>query len=380
MPERECEILREIQLGHVALEEVFEHWDVSLSEVRRHLLVCVACAASMDEVRIQLRHFDRTRLAEIDQDLCSKLEKTLQWAEFSARGWAEAIAEDMPRFVEIREDFVEDASAGFLSQNRERVYLEIVRLHAEVGKRVEGWFETFLPRGLGGNCLQTLSLAPDLVRLLCSTNPEAAKSLLRALLLKEAFGCLTENIADTLAPKMNSGELLGGDLWSPIAWATVWGHYSALAEFSSGRLSESLVGISESRATPLPEGLEDLLHSVAEISQRIEGVLEGQTAMMERIEEIEKAEKQLLNCYDNAPERVKESCQKTLRAALGSRLDDLAPTTQTFLLAAELGYAQLPSDTDFSAVIVSYSKAFEFEFKRAITPLRSCIKSPTLHA
>ncbi|MCX6627514.1 MAG: hypothetical protein NTW28_07795, partial [Candidatus Solibacter sp.] len=95
----------------------------------------------------------------------------------------------------------------------------------------------------------------------------------------------------------------------------------------------------------------------------------------ERIEEIEKAERQLLNVYDNAPDRVKESCQKTLREALGSLLDDLAQPTRAFLLAAELGYKQLPADADFSAVIVGYSKAFESEFRLAIAPLRDPIET-----
>ena len=329
-----------------------------------------------EELRpVTLRHFDRTRLAEIDQDLRSSLEEALQWAESSARDWAAAIADILDRRGGTEESFVEDATEGFVSQNRDRVYLEIIRLHSDIGKRVEDWFETFLPSGLGRNWLQTLSLAPDLIRLLCNTNQEAAKSLLRALLLKGAFGSLTEDIADAAAPKMNSGELFGGDLWSPVAWADVWDHYSTLSSLSIGRLSESLIGIGEPRSEAPPEGLEKLLHSVEELSQRTEEIWQGQTAIMERIEEIEKAEKQLLNAYDNAPDRVKESCQKTLRAALGSLLDDLAQPTRAFLLAAELGYKQLPGDADFSAVIVSYSKAFEFEFKLAIAPLRGRIET-----
>ncbi|MGO9256333.1 MAG: hypothetical protein ACLQU1_08545 [Bryobacteraceae bacterium] len=376
MPERECEVLRDIQLGNVGLEEAFEVSGISPYAVRRHLLVCAACAASMDEVRVQLRHFDRARLAEIDQDLRSKLDEALHWAESSARGWAEDIAEGMS----VGESFVEDASAGFVSQNRERVQLEIIRLHSDIGKRVEGWFETFLPPDLAGNWLQTLSLAPDLVRLLCSTNQEAAKVLLRALLLREAFGCLTEDIADAVAPKMNSGELFGGDLSSPIAWKTVWRHYSALAGLSIGRLSESLVGITEPRSAPRPEGFDKLLQRVEEISQRTDEIWQGQTAMMERIDEIEKAERQLLTAYDNAPDRIKESCQKTLRAALGSLYDDLATRTCAFLLAAELGYAQLPAEIDFSTVMVGYSKAFECEFRRAIAPLRSCVEAVSTNA
>jgi hypothetical protein len=329
----------------------------------------------MEEVRVQLRHFDWTRLAEIDKDLRSKLEETQQWAESSAKSWAETIADVLfSRGEDGLESFVEDASRDFVRQNENTMYLKVIRLHADIGKKVEDWFETFLPAGLGGNWIQDLSLAPDLIRLLCSTNQEAAKSLLRATLLKQAFDCLTDDIAGAVAPELNSGELFGGDPLSPIAWAAVWVHYSALADLSIGRLSELIVGIGGPSYEPLPAGFEKLLRSVEEISQRTEEIWQGQTAMMERIEESEKAVRQLLNAYDNAPDRLKESCQKTLQAALGPLFDDLSQQTRAFLLAAELGYVQLPAEVDFSAVIVGYSKAFEFEFRRAIMPLRRCME------
>ncbi|MCX6627513.1 MAG: hypothetical protein NTW28_07790, partial [Candidatus Solibacter sp.] len=281
MSDHQCEVLREIQLGHIGLEDVFEVSGVSPSDGRRHLLVCATCAASMDEVRVQLRHFDWTRLAEIDQDLRSRVEKALQWAESSARDRAGDIFDSFSFLGGTREDFVNDAGADFVRQNMDRVYLEIIRAHSVIGGRVADWFDTFLPSGTGRNWLQTLSLAPDLIRLLCNTNQEAAKSLLRALLLKEAFGSLTEDVADAIAPEMNSGDLYGGDPWSPIAWASVWDHYTVLSGLSFGRLSESLVGI-EPRSEPVPEGFENLLRrveqGVAESQRKLEEMLQGQTA------------------------------------------------------------------------------------------------------
>jgi hypothetical protein len=67
MTGRECAALREIQLGHVGVEDFASGLDneygVTLSDLRRHLLDCATCAASMDEVRVN-REAEAKHLAE----------------------------------------------------------------------------------------------------------------------------------------------------------------------------------------------------------------------------------------------------------------------------------------------------------------------------
>ncbi len=329
MTGRECAALQEIQLGHVGVEDFASGLD--------------------NEYGVTL----------------------------SARGTAEDIFDLMltPRTggaLEPRESYVEAASVDLFSKASERVYLEIVLLYARAGKAAGDWFGTFLPPGAPCNWLQRLSLAPDLIRLL-RNDQDAAKSLLCALFLGEAFGGLTAGVAEALAPSGSFPIPFQVDA-SPVAWAKVLDHYSAFAALQATRLLENTVGGTVPRPELCPEGTEQIMRILETISQKTEEISQGQTAMMERIWEIEKAERQLLDTYERSPDQIKESCKTTLRDAPGLHFDELEKPTQKFLLAAEYGYTQQPEDVDFSDVILGNSKAFEFEFRRAIAPVRKSME------
>jgi hypothetical protein len=176
-------------------------------------------------------------------------------------------------------------------------------------------------------------------------------------------------------PKVPTGVNLGV-LYKGIQTASVRYVDNYLIETARHPLGATQLDAS-SRMTELPTHLQNAGQKhekqTEEGRQRMEDLLQGQTAMMGSMTEIEKAARKLLDISRKAPDATKNECEATFRDALGSQYDELAAPARDFLLAAEWGYIQNPSFIDCSAVVLNLTKVFEVEFHRAIKPLREIL-------
>jgi hypothetical protein len=406
MDSRPCDALREIEIGGLTFQHfapprvfvsgVYDRFGVTVSDLRWHLPLCQTCEAIFG-VENKLADFDRLcfeKLIELAASLQECLEARIREEEEYAEAYASSCAEEFvgeqQHFGYSRELLFEAEKEFRLQESRPKIYYWAVRLHAAFGGVVARWLETLLdpafPRvlvygeaGLADVRIrysegrEAMRLPSELAHLLTMGRQDVAAPLLRALLLAEALGGLVDK-AD-LSELITEGEELirhgGGGGGPAIDWEMVWKHYSAFAVLESARvLPMESIAAPSLRALPR-EDLEIIGRSLQVIEQRTEDLLQGQTAMMERQCEMEKAERQLLNAFEKSSTQNRESCQDRVKESLGGLYDLLDDPARKFLVSAEFGCDTTPPDLDFSGAIVLFTKAFEHELHRALKPLRS---------
>jgi hypothetical protein len=325
-----------------------------------------------------MQYFDREQLLNLTRSLSAipqALDEFLRLEEILARGSAEDIAKGVLEEDEADGGFIDAAYADLMDQAHERLHLAMVRAHAVVGREFEVWFETFIAPVQSRSWLEKVTLAPDVIRAISSSDQEASTSLVRALLLREAFGEISADLAESLAPSRTYPMIFGaGD--SPIAWTIVWRHYSSLAE----AVVTQIEGIAPnpkraSEAVPAAVDMLRLLQHISEatnaVVKRTDDIWDGQTAMMEHSSEIGRAVKKVLDAVDHDSPM---SIEAALRDSLGPLFDWLGQPARRFLLAAEFDYSRRPDDLDFSPVIICLTKAFESELKRALGEFKQPIE------
>ncbi len=107
-------------------------------------------------------------------------------------------------------------------------------------------------------------------------------------------------------------------------------------------------------------------------AEKVDGVYEDQTAMIEIQQDLMDRMRRLEEWCEaqdvprNVPEAIDAECEAALRGALGSRFDELAERTRSFLLEAERHYTYPHRESDFTAAMISLTKAFECEFRRRV--------------
>jgi len=432
---REIQLGR-VGFEHFAPPEVFtsglfQQFGVTVADLRWHLAYCAVCG-SKKEVRDQLAYFDQLRftklieglesLQECVQERFRRKEEVAEKVAHMADGLIEPDGED----EDFREMSAEANRELILEQVRPRVYLWAIKLHAVVGDTVGRWLETFLPPAFprrkfvqfdsfemlpgddqivldpsdvriedtgcslsladsdvqidytGGR--ERIQLPPDLFHLLAQTAQEPKGLVFRALLLKEAFGSLVRNndlqsllieglepiVIEGLGPIDNGHDIPGGD------WQKVWEHYSAFADLEANRLAASPAMAGPTGTLPTPSSIEALAQYLASIDRTTKDLLQGQTPMMDSLERIESAQRQLLEKYDKIPAGRRDECAATIKDALGTLFDALEDSAKKFLITAEYHYIQNPTEVelDFSDVILHFTKAFEAELKRVIERFR----------
>jgi hypothetical protein len=235
-------------------------------------------------------------------------------------------------------------------------------------------FETFIAPVHSRSWLEKVALAPDVIRAISNSDHEASSSLIRALLLREAFGEISADLAKSLAPERTHPKIFGaGD--SPVAWTMVWRHYSSLAETVVSQL-EGIVPDSKRASEALSTHgemlrlLRDMSEATTSLLKRTDEIWEGQTAMMDYTSEIGRAVKQVLDAVERSP----TSIEAALRDLLGPLFDRLGKPARKFLIAAEFDFSRRPDDLDFSAVIILLTKTFESELKRAFGEFKQAIE------
>jgi uncharacterized protein YukE len=349
----------------------------------------------MSGVRDQLTDFDLVRfekLIELLGQLQESLQKRLWREEVYAEGLASMHADEYVSKQEGQgyswEDWFESRKAGELQEVRPKVYFWAVRLHAAVGRLVARWLELFLPPafprvfiyGEAGRAdvrleysegRKRILLPAELFKLLTNSSQGAAALLFRALLLGEAVGGLVEK-AD-LSELILEGEepARRGDAGPTIDWEKVWEHYSAFADLETTNLLSRGGATGPNNLAVLPEKVEAIFQVLQKIDQTTEGIFQGQTAMMERQSEMEKATRQLLDACEKASTERRESCQQSVKQNLGELYDLLDDRTRRFLVSAEFGCVTTPLELDFSGAIVLFTKAFEHELQRTLGQFRS---------
>ena len=388
MEARACQVLREIQLGNLTVQDfgthnvgksdAFSRYHITIADLRRHLLDCIDCSNRMSEFRVQMQCFDREQRLNLTQSLNAipqVLDEFLLREEILARGSAEDIAKGVLEEDEADDGFIDAAYADLMDQAHERLHLAMVRAHADVGREFEIWLQTFIEPVQSRSWLEKITLAPDVIRAISSSDQEASASLVRALLLREAFGEMSADLAESLAPARTQPKIFGaGD--SPLAWTMVWRHYSSLAEAVVTKIEDIVPnpkGVSE--AFPAPGEMLRLLQHISEAQiaglKRTDEIWDGQTAMMEYTSEIGRTLKQVLDAVD--PDS-RMSIEAALRDSLGPLFDRLGQPARTFLIAAEFDYSRRPDDIDFSSVIIYLTKTFESELKRALGEFKQAIE------
>jgi len=328
MDSRPCDALREIQIGCLDFESfaapqvfvsgVYDQYGVTVADLRWHLPRCDNCGA-VGGVRDQLTDFDRLRFEKLIESL-GRLQESLQARLWREEVYAEGLASfQADEFVGKQEgqrysweDWFESVKDSELQEVRPRVYFWAVRLHAALGQAVARWLELFLPpafprvfiygeTGLADVRIdysegrKRILLPPELSQLLTKSSQGAAALLFRALLLGEAAGGLVKK-ADLSELILEGKEpARRGDTSPAIDWEKVWEHYSAFADLETTRLLSGGRATGSSGVTVSPEKIETIIQSLQTIDQRTEDLLQGQTAMMERQTEMEKATRQLLD-------------------------------------------------------------------------------------
>lgn len=405
MTDSPCEVFREIELKHLRIEDfalpdvftsgLYSRYDVTIADLRWHLFGCSTCTA-MREAGAQLRDFDKERfegLAHIlewaDGLVQERLRRQEDIAEAVASDMADAYVRDLGAEAEYsREGLVEAYKDGMFRQEVEpKIHYWAVKLHTFLGGGVNGWLETLLPpsfprirhyteAGLADVRIDfTEGFSRGQLALIDRVLPSEAagpglRPLLRALLLDEAFGGSVTD-ADVVASVREAGKPVAGSGQTPaLHWKKLWEQYTAFADTLVKGFFSGVVIPRTTELVIISDGAPKVIEQLNRIDQNSEAALAGQTAMMERSWEMEKAVRQLLNALERSPNQVKQSCIDTAQNALGSQWDALAEPTKRFLLTAEYGYTQFPADVDFSGVIISFTKAFETELKQRIEPFR----------
>ena len=207
--------------------------------------------------------------------------------------------------------------------------------------------------------------------LLTTTDEKIEGAFLRSLLLAEAFAGTLE---DASAQQLLLSIVSDSPKQQGISWEKVWEHYSALANLEASRLRNSLA-----KRNPLQTQLtSESIQAIFEPLQRIETKMDelkdvlrfDHTVIMERQAEMEKALRELLEKANRAPSDLLNSCRSDVRSILGEMFDKLDPTAPKFLITAEYGYQQYPTEADFSGVVMGFTKAFEVQLKKAIEPFK----------
>lgn len=373
-----CEALRQIQLGNLTIRdfippqvfksEHFKQYKVTMADLRQHLLDCGACGEAMNRAMLQLKEFDE----EWSSIVIEQLESVLN-----------GLDEDLDMLPGLPGD-----TDGIYETELNFAHLRAVQDHVRVGKSLRTFFEVLfttaqafdaasLKRRAGRLEQETASpcvtLPKEVGEILVHGAAGTAREALRALLLADSFYGYFE-------PEREGRRYT--EIWGlkardadGIEWMRIWQHFSTLADLEVDRLRGLDPEASSSKFSELIKQLEAAFDTLVKIDQRTESLLDGQTAMMERICQLERATRELLDQSAKAREDIRASCQQTLVNALYPVWAGLEDRTRDFLLAAEYGYTQYPADMDFSCVITLFTKAFEFELKRALKPAEDALKT-----
>lgn len=335
-----------------------------------------------------------TALTSVDELVGVVIER----AHGLALGEAKDIAE-MSDDESMRDDIVEMESERLLEEARPGIYIAAIRLQIMIASAVERWLETHLPpvvrriqsvelkswqvsdiwldsREAGPQ--QWLTSAQSALRFLMQGSA-TSKLLIRALFLREAFSQLLPESArrpgdvESLKRFLEAGLSLTDSQSAAIKsmgfdWPRIWEHYSLMAELEAARIVAPHP-TAELKTVRGDQQMAAILQRLGEHSDKLDSVLSGQTAMMDRLEAIEAAAGALIKRFDRASDEEKQRCEQTIRAAIGTLFDALLPTSRKFLLAAEWAYSNNPVDLDFSSVVVVFTKAFEAEFRQVTAPL-----------
>ena len=111
------------------------------------------------------------------------------------------------------------------------------------------------------------------------------------------------------------------------------------------------------------------------IDEAVEAIRSDHMAIMGSQAEMEKALRELLEKAEQAPSGLYDSCQKEVQNVLEVMFEKLEPSAQKFLVTAEWGYQNYPMESDFSGVIIGFTKVYEVQFKRAIEPFRESLQN-----
>ncbi|MBZ5555570.1 MAG: hypothetical protein LAO21_22920 [Acidobacteriia bacterium] len=398
-----CKVLREIQLGHLSTADftspkvfvsgLYKQYELTIADLRRHIQECGNCAESMAEVRVQLQHFDEEQFAVLYAVL-----KTLEGIADQELDDERSTAEDQARDV-LEHDFqptadeagmVEDLASELFAQGKQMIFFRTVARYSWVGMIIGRWLETFLPPsiprllvvhedgpydiGLSNQEVGTfLHLAPDLLRML-ENKADNAAPFLRALFLAEAF--------QGLLPKASTvEEFLEKHLafcwrneFAGISWERLLKHYLMLADLEANQLSQSLPAPITRHSQSLLEKVELISQQLQQMDKKVDQLPEvlhdDHCIIMKQLEDLGRAHQQLIKAFDTAPAETRNKCQQIIHTALGALFDRLDEKTRSFLLTGEFGYEHMPSDFDFSGVILAFMKAFEHELHRSIVPIR----------
>ena len=335
--------MREIQIGCLGFESfappevfvsgVYDQYGVTVADLRWHLPSCDNCAA-ISGVRDQLTDFDRVRfekliesLGQLQETLQKRLQREEAYAEFSASLYADEFVGKQEGQGYSREDVFDANRELELQEVRPKVYFWAVRLHAAVGQVVAHWLEMFLPPAFPREFIygqagladvridyttgrKRILLPPELFQLLTNSSQGAAGLLFRALLLGEAVGGLVEN-TDLLKLLLEGEEpARSGDAGPAIDWQKIWEQYSAFADLEMRSLLSGVGATGSGGSAVSRETIETIIQSLQTIDQRTEDLLQGQTAIMERICEMEKAARQLLDAYEKASTERRDPASK----------------------------------------------------------------------
>ena len=156
---------------------------------------------------------------------------------------------------------------------------------------------------------KTVYLAKDFIEIFPNISQERASHCLRALYLAETFGGMWS--VDELK-QLRKSELESSVPNAPgVDWEKVLQHYSMLADLETNRFSLTATRAGSLQSPVLQEGIKSIMRMlepialIPKISQNTKDLLHGQTAVMVRIDEIEKAERQVLEACEKAPPKSK---------------------------------------------------------------------------
>jgi hypothetical protein len=415
-----CEALHEIQLGKLSIEDfvpprvysskVYGRFRSTISDLRWHLTECTQCAKTMGEVRDQLDDFDEGELTEItgvtkqfDELLKERLDGEKSLAHREAEDWADDFSQEVldPSFP--REEIIRVDGQSIFEQRKEIAFLWAIQVSVFLGLEFRRWIETFLPpkikrkkpipTGLsrsafivnmseeameryedsredpildqylsGPHVTKYVYESPDLTKRLLSAF-DSLRFILRCCLLTDAFEGFwdvldgKELFERALPPAQQSEDPSG------ISWVSLWDNYSDLAEIH-------LKCLYADRNILLPLPRHPSLEIVqAEIRDTRDTLMHFGTMQLDGIMTIEKQLADIQGFINRDSERLLREGRAIFGKSLGlQHYDKLHPNTKEDLSIAEHYYRTLPVDVDFSNVIVGFTKAFEREFRHAISP------------
>lgn len=340
----------------------------------------------MHEARRQPREFDQSFLREAQKALEAVLEglrEEIEDSDFILQTESDKIMQQIglesgeAEGLEAYLDSLEQMGETWNSEAHKRAIQKFVltgeHLHRFVGWRgPDAWGRL---RGKGGpnRHIETCVISEHGARLyltdsiggaLLACGPDTARTFFVALLLWGAFKYHFGRYRPS--DKHESGfEFDARDPQDDIAWQNVWSHYSALAELEAKRW--------ESRADPIRSEQSDdarqVLGLLSRIDEKVRQLFEGQIAVIDRIFDMERASREILEAYEVASTRTKNSCETRVRQCLGEVFESLDARAQKFLVSAEWACVETPQDLDFSGAILLFMKTFEHELHKQLGPI-----------